>query len=111
MAHGFSSMSGTICRSRSEPSSLSRHSDKLLFGKGCIDLSPLHTAQDKSSPPPNCPRKYSQFFPEAIGSGQFIERNGHLSMLSLLKTLGTLMERCSVVRVSEVVRLFYIFFQ
>ncbi|KAL3119939.1 hypothetical protein niasHT_007067 [Heterodera trifolii] len=48
-------------------------------------------------------RKNSHFFTEAIGAASFIEPNGHLSFPVVLKVLGTLMERCCVVRVSEVV--------
>lgn len=46
--------------------------------------------------------KSTHFFPEAIGSTSFIERNGHISLNVVLKVLGTLMELCNIVRVSEV---------
>ncbi|KAI6240158.1 Protein unc-80 [Aphelenchoides fujianensis] len=45
----------------------------------------------------------SQFFPEAIGSSMFIEKNGHLSLSVVLKTLGALIERCSAIRIMELV--------
>ncbi|KAI6188392.1 Protein unc-80 [Aphelenchoides besseyi] len=44
-----------------------------------------------------------QFFPEAIGSTMFIEKNGHLSLNVILKILSALIERCSAIRVLELV--------
>ena len=89
-----------IRRTRSEPSLLPRLAELLLSFSSEPSSAP--TIQQQEQPPAG--RKASQFFPEAIGSGNFIDRNGHISLPVLLKALGTLMERCSVVRVSEVSR-------
>lgn len=86
-----------IRRIRSEPSLLPRLAELLLSFSSEPSSAPTIQQQE-----PPAGRKASQFFPEAIGSGNFIDRNGHISLLVLLKALGTLMERCSVVRVSEV---------
>uniref|UniRef100_A0A915D4K6 Uncharacterized protein n=1 Tax=Ditylenchus dipsaci TaxID=166011 RepID=A0A915D4K6_9BILA len=48
-------------------------------------------------------KETQSFMPEAIGSSTFIDKNGHLCLSVVLKTLGSLIEHCSVVRISEVV--------
>ncbi|VDM36880.1 unnamed protein product, partial [Toxocara canis] len=42
-----------------------------------------------------------QFFPEALGSSNFIEKNGHLSFMVILKAVNLVMERCSAIRICE----------
>lgn len=110
-------MTRRVERVHSEPASFPRLAE-LLHGMAVISSSDL----DSSSPPVQqqqqpqrkaepvasrenageAKRNSSHFFPEATGAATFIELNGHLSLAVVLKVFGTLMERCSVVRVSEV---------
>uniref|UniRef100_A0A915C2K7 Transmembrane protein n=1 Tax=Parascaris univalens TaxID=6257 RepID=A0A915C2K7_PARUN len=42
-----------------------------------------------------------QFFPEALGSSNFIEKNGHISFMVILKAVNLVVERCSAIRICE----------
>ncbi|VDK60079.1 unnamed protein product [Anisakis simplex] len=42
-----------------------------------------------------------QFFPEALGSSNFIEKNGHISFMVVLKAVNLVVERCSAIRICE----------
>ncbi|KAK0415429.1 hypothetical protein QR680_011941 [Steinernema hermaphroditum] len=44
-----------------------------------------------------------QFYPEALGSSNFIEKNGHLNFNVILKTLNSVIDRCSVIRITELI--------
>uniref|UniRef100_A0A914WE92 Protein unc-80 homolog n=1 Tax=Plectus sambesii TaxID=2011161 RepID=A0A914WE92_9BILA len=42
-----------------------------------------------------------QYMPEAVGSGSFIEKNGHINLLMVLKAVTTILERQTSLRVCE----------
>ncbi|VDN59623.1 unnamed protein product [Dracunculus medinensis] len=44
-----------------------------------------------------------QFFPEALGSSNFIEKNGHISFIVVLKAVNLLIKRCSSIRICELI--------
>uniref|UniRef100_A0A914HI14 Protein UNC80 central region domain-containing protein n=1 Tax=Globodera rostochiensis TaxID=31243 RepID=A0A914HI14_GLORO len=97
-------------RATSVPASFPRLAELLqgFFASSC-DSPAMQQQQQQRRREQNVPekksskRKSSYFFPEAIGASSFIESNGHLSLAVVLKVLSTLMERCCIVRVSEIV--------
>ncbi|KAL3103492.1 hypothetical protein niasHT_025359 [Heterodera trifolii] len=100
------SSSRRIQRASSIPASFPRLTELLQgFASSCnIPAVQQRRRHEQIAPEKTEPkRKNSHFFTEAIGAASFLEPNGHLSFPVVLKVLGTLMERCCVVRVSEVV--------
>ncbi|PAV67932.1 hypothetical protein WR25_01182 isoform B [Diploscapter pachys] len=53
---------------------------------------------DKPVPPP---KSSSIYYPEAIGSSNFIEKNGKISLTVIVQTINQLMDRCTGVRLCE----------
>lgn len=89
-------------RSKSDPS-INQNFDN--FGQNRKPSDTISTIEVPASDKRRQSSTAQNFFPEAIGSGPFIEKNGHLSFNVILQSLVNLCnnEKCNVVRVSEII--------